>query len=166
MKYYQVARILNTHGLKGELKLQVITDFDRFYEGSKLYIGYKDEYIPVTVKYSKDYKQGILVVLKDLEDINLVEKYKNSFLYISEEDRGEAPEGVYFFSDLIGKEVYNQNDELKGVVTEMEENGNGYNLVIKKENDKKNYRVPFVQNVFIKEVKEDKIIINEIEGLF
>jgi 16S rRNA processing protein RimM len=166
MKYYQVARILNTHGLKGELKLQVITDFDRFSKGSRLYICYKDEYIPVIVKSSKDYKTGMLIVFENLEDINLVEKYKNSFLYISEEDRGEAPSGMFFFSDLIGKEVVNQNGVSRGKVIEMQENGNIYNLVIKKENDKKIYRVPFVQNVFIKEVNETQIIINEIEGLF
>ncbi len=164
MNYYEVAKILNTHGLKGELKLYLLTNQDRFFKGSRLYIKYKNEYIEVTVKYSKDYKKGILVVFDGLEDINLVEKYKNSLLYIAESDQGELEEGNYYYKDLIGKEIYNQDDKLRGKVTDVEEVMGKYNLVI--DSFGKTKRVPFIMNVFIKEITDSKIIINEIEGLF
>ncbi len=164
MNYYCVAKILNTHGLKGELKIKVVTDFDRFYEGSKLYINHKETYIPVTVKYSKDYKEGLLVCFKDLEDINLVEKYKTDDLVIAEEDLEELPEGLNYFHEIIDKPVYNQNGELKGVCLEMQESLQSYLMCVK--TDKKIVKIPFIRGVFINKVDENGIYINEIEGLF
>jgi len=164
MNYYIVAKILNTHGLKGELKLKVVTDFDRFYEDSKLYVHHNDEYIPVLVKYSKDYKEGILVVFKDYEDINLVERFKGDNLVIAEEDQGELPEGLNYFHEILNKNVYNQNNELKGVCVDLIESGQGYIMSVKT-NDKI-VKVPFLRGVFIDRVDDDGIYINEIEGLF
>lgn len=164
MNYYNVAKILNTHGLKGELKVKVVSDFDRFYEGSKLYINYKDNYIPVVVKYSKDYKEGLLVCFKDLEDINLVEKYKQSDLVIAEEDLEELPEGLNYFHEIIDKNVYNEAGELKGVCVEMQESLQSYLMCVK--TDKKIVKVPFIRGVFIDHVDDKGIYIKEIEGLF
>lgn len=164
MNYYNVAKILNTHGLKGELKIKVVTDFDRFYEGSKLYINYRDNYIPVTVKYSKDYKEGLLVCFKNLEDINLVEKYKQSDLVIAEEDLEELPEGLNYFHEIIDKNVYNESGELKGVCVEMQESLQSYLMCVK--TDKKIVKVPFIRGVFIDRVDDSGIYIKEIEGLF
>lgn len=166
MNYYIVGKILNTHGLKGELRVLDQSDFDRFYEGSKLYIGYKDEYIPVVVESSKDdYKGALFVIFKDLNDINLVEKYKNCNLYVSEEDQEELPEGLNYLHEIIGKNVYNQNGELKGECSEMNEASQSYVMVVKK-NNKIVGRVPFIRGVFITKVDETGIYINEIEGLF
>jgi 16S rRNA processing protein RimM len=163
MEYFRVGRLLSTHGLKGEMKLQVITDFDRFFSGSRLYIGYNNEYIEVIVKEAKDYKNSLLITFKDLDDINLVEKYRNSYLYISKKDQGDLTD-MYYFHELIGKKIINQDGVLRGVCEDIEEVPQGHNLVFSIDSKKK--RVPFIMGVFIKEVNEDSIIINEIEGLF
>ena len=164
MNYYVVGKILTTHGLKGELKLQVETDFNRFDEDSRLYINHKGEYICVRVKYAKDYQNGLLIVFKDYEDINLVEHFRGDYLYISEEDQGEAPEGLNYLHDIIGKKVYNQKNELKGTCTDMQEGSNCYLMVVS--DNKKTYKVPFIRGVFINSVDETGIHMNEIEGLF
>ena len=162
MEYYRVGKLLSTHGLKGEIKVKVISDFDRFYKGSILYIYHRNEYVKVEVKDSKDYKEGLLVVFKGLEDINLIEKYKGEEIFIAEEDQGELEEG-YYYHELIGKNVYNQDNVLRGVVEGIDEVPQGCLLCVKV--DGKIKKIPFVEGVFIKEVKEDSIIINEIEGL-
>jgi 16S rRNA processing protein RimM len=164
MNYYIVGKLLTTHGLKGELKLQVETDFDRFKEDSRLYIGHKGEYIEVFVKYAKDYQNGLLIVFKDLEDINLVEHFKGDYLYISEEDQGEAPEGMNYIHDIIGKKVYNQNGELKGTCVDMQEGSSSYMMIVS--DNKKTYKIPFIRGVFINKVDDEGIHMNEIEGLF
>lgn len=164
MNYYKVATIQNTHGLKGELKIKVVTDFDRFFCDSKLYINYHDSYIPVVVKYSKEYKDGLLVAFKDLEDINLVEKYKTCDLVIAEVDQGELPEGLNYFHEIIGKNVYNQKGELKGECVEMQEGLQSYLMCVN--TGKKIVKIPFIRSVFIDHVDQSGIYINEIEGLF
>ena len=162
MEYYRVGVIKTTHGLKGEVRVKVITDFNRFYEGSRLYVLNKNNYEEVIVKNVKDYKEDILVTFKGFEDINLIEKYKGMELYISSDDQGELDEG-YYYHELIGKKVIHQNGDERGVVTDIEEVPQGYILDIKI--DDKIKQIPFILDVFIKEVDDEKIIINEIEGL-
>ena len=163
MDYFRVGVIKSTHGLKGEVRVKVITDFDRFYKGSRLFIYNNKDYIEVIVKDAKDYKDDdILVTFKGLEDINLIEKYKGMELYISEEDQGELDEG-YYYDELIGKDVVNQDGVLRGKVVDIEEVPQGYILVVDVNSERK--KIPFVQDVFIKDVNDNQIIINEIEGL-
>ena len=55
MKYFRCGKILKTHGIKGDLKVALYTDFDRFEIGNRLYIKHNDEYIEVKVCKSSDF---------------------------------------------------------------------------------------------------------------
>lgn len=157
-----VGKILNTHGLKGELKIKNLSDFDRFYKGSKLYIEYKNDFLEVVVDSVKDYDNLILVTFKDLYDINLVEKYKNSYLWVSKLDLEELDGDDYYYYELLNLPIYNEDGVLRGVVKEVREVPQGEMLVVS--SGKKNSYIPF-RKEFIKSVSKEKIIIHEIEGL-
>ena len=165
MKYFKCGKILKPHGIKGDLKVSPMTDFDRFYDGNTLYILHNDEYIEVELENVREFGDCYLLNFKGMKDINMVEKYHSDFLCVSEADREELPEGQYYFNELIGKEIYNQFDEYKGKCEDIDELPSANYLVVVNEKGKKTL-VPFIMNEFIKEVKEDRIIINEIEGLF
>ncbi len=165
MKYFKCGKILKTHGIKGDLKVSPMTDFDRFFDGNKLYILHNDEYIEVELENVRDFGDCYLLNFKDMRDINLVEKYHSDFLCVPESDREELPEGQFYFDELIGKDVYNQNNEYKGKCKNIEELPSANYLVVVLENGKEKL-VPFIYKEFIKEVLEDRIIVNEIEGLF
>ncbi len=163
MNYFKCGHIMRTHGLKGDLKVKNLSDFDRFYKGSKLYILHNEEYVEVIVNNARDFNDYLLVNFKDLLDINLVEKYHGDDIYVSEEDRkdDEMDDG-YYYSDLENKDVYNQNNQLLGKVVGIRELPQCDYLVVL--HNGKNVLVPIIDE-FIIEVS-DKIIINEIEGLF
>lgn len=165
MKYFKCGKILKTHGIKGDLKVSPMTDFDRFYDGNKLYVLHNNEYIEVIIKNVREFGNCYLLQFKDMEDINLVEKYHSDYICVSEEDREELPEGEYYFNELIGKDVYNEKNELKGKCIDIEELPSANYLVVLTENNQKKL-IPFIVKEFIKEVLDDRIIINEIEGLF
>ena len=101
MNYYRIGKILNTHGLKGDLKIMVVSDFERFNVKDKVYLYYKDEYIPLVVKKRTDYPPHILVRFEGLEDINLVEKYKGYELFISEDEQQPLDDGEYYFHSRL-----------------------------------------------------------------
>ncbi|MBQ3253363.1 MAG: 16S rRNA processing protein RimM [Acholeplasmatales bacterium] len=163
MKFYKCGHIMTTHGIKGDLKVKPLTDFDRFYKGSKLYILHNDNYVEVKVKKASIFGNYYLVSFEGLEDINLVEKYHSDDIYVSELDRkNELEENEYYYSDLIGMNVINQNNESRGVVVEIREMPQAEYLVINYNNKK--VLVPFI-NEFIVDVNEG-IIVKEIEGLF
>ncbi len=165
MKYILIGKILNTFGLKGDLKCEVYTDFpeERFAEDSMIYLS--ERYLPFTVKEYRYHKGNMLLVLKDHEDINLVERYKGMNIYKAEEDIEPLEEGEYFFRDIIGLDAYVEEDKT-GKVIVMEE-GTPFNYMrILKDSDQKEYLVPF-SPVFVKEVDLEKKLVRIIrmEGL-
>lgn len=165
MNYYKCGHIMTTHGLKGDLKIKNLSDFERFKKGNQLYILHNDEYIPVIVNKVSTYKgDTLLVSFKDLLDINLVEKYHSDDIYVSDTER-EADEldGDYYYSDLVGKNVVNQNGDARGKVLEIKELPQCDYLVV--QYNGKNLLVPFIDE-FVLDVTDNDIVINEIEGLF
>lgn len=165
MEYVLIGKILNTFGIKGELKVASYTDFndERFKKNTNVYIG--DEHIQFTIKNYREHKGFLLVTFLDNEDINLVEKYKNQLIYKSSDDIKPLKKGEYYFSDLKDLDVYIE-DELIGKVLKVEEGIKHNNLRIIKNDDNKEYLVPFIP-VFIKNVDLDnkRIDVIKMEGL-
>lgn len=165
MEYVTIGKILNTFGIKGELKVDVYTDFpeDRFQKGSTVYIG--DEYLAFKVAAYREHKGFMLLLLEGNEDINLVEKFKGMYLYKAKGDIKPLQEGQYYFSDLKDLNVF-IDDKKIGRVLRVEEGLKNNNLRVLKDEDGKEYLIPFIP-VFIKKVDLDKerIDINWIEGL-
>lgn len=163
MQYFRCGKIMTTHGIKGDLKVQSYSDFDRFQKGKRLYIKHNNEYVEVIVNKASNFGKYLLVSFEGLLDINLVEKYHSNEIFISELDRNDIlDEDEFYHNDLIGKELVNQNGENRGVVTEIKELPQCDYLYVKYQG--KNYYIPFLDK-FVVEVT-DKIVINEIEGLF
>ena len=165
MEYVLIGKIVNTFGIRGELKVDSYTDFvkERFKKGSTVYIGEKHE--PFIVNGYRQHKGFLLVSFKDHEDINLVEKYKNMMLYKAKEDIHKLKKGEYYFSDLKDLDVY-VDDKKIGKVLQVEEGIAANNLRILKDEDRKEYLVPYLP-VFIRNVDldEKRIDVIQMEGL-
>lgn len=163
MEYIQIGKILNTHGVKGELKVDVYTDFleERFKKNSFIYIG--EDYEKQCVKSYRIHNGFMLLSLKDLEDINLVEKYKNRFIYKSSDDIKPLDDG-YYFRDLKGLDVYVE-DKLVGKVMYAEEGIRNDYLRIKKLDDKEAL-VPIIDNFVLNiDLDNNRVDIVKMEGL-
>ena len=165
MDFVLIGKILNTHGIKGELKVASFSDFDneRFKKGTPVYVGEeKKEFI---VSSFKQHNNLLLVTFKDNEDINLVEKYKNQFIYKNAEDIKPLKKGEYYFSQLRDLDVY-INGECIGKVLRVEEGMTHNNLRIMTP-DKKEHLIPYIKDVFVESVDLENKRINykDIEGL-
>ena len=163
MEFITIAKILNTHGVKGELKVEVYTDFleERFLKGSKVYIG--EDHIEAIVKSYRMHNGFMLLLLKDLENINLVEKYKNNYIYKSSDDIEPLEDG-YFFRDLKDADVYVDNI-LVGKSMYCEE-GISSNYLRVKKIDNKEVLIPILDQFIEKiDVKNKRIDIVKMEGL-
>ncbi len=158
MNLITIGKLVNTHGIRGEVK--IISDFELkvqvFKKGNTLFIN--NEQLEI-ISYRK-HKNFDMVKLKDLEDINLVLKYKGELVKIN---RDNLQIDKYIKQDLMGLEVY--DNKLRGKVVEIVK-GIAHDLLMIKDGNKK-YYVP-LNDVYIKEVDlKNKIIhIIEMEGLF
>ena len=107
MEYICIGKIVNTHGIKGELKISSYSDFDRerYQKGNTVYVRFEGNYLPFTVKTYRTHKGHALVSFENHLDINLVEKYKTCEVYISRVDRKPLQNGKYYRDEIIGLEA-------------------------------------------------------------
>ena len=162
MEKVKIAKIINTHGIKGDLKLKLLTDFvdDRFSKGHRVFIRYQGRDIEMVVRFHRNHKGFELVRFEDHLDINLVEKYKGCFIY-DYKDEELLDEDEYFVSDLIDCDVYDQ-DKYIGKVKEIQLLPHHDILIV--EGDKE-YRIPYVEAFVKNEDNENKRIdVVLIEG--
>ena len=160
--YKMCGKIMATHGIRGALKVANYSDFNRFEAGKFVFIKEYNLYRRFKIKQVSDYKTGFLVTFENYEDINLVEKFIGENLYVLT-SKDDLEEDEFYYSDLIGKDIYNQNNELRAKVKKVLEYPQSHMLECVTLDNKIKY-IPFIDQ-FVKEVLEDKIIIEEIEGL-
>ena len=163
-KYLEVGKIVGTFGIKGELKLFSESDFieERLEKGNTLYLKQGEKYLPVTIDKARYHKNMYMISINGLTDINDVLQYVGFSLYVDTENAKPLDDGEYYCDDLIGLDVYNQHEEKIGIVVDVLEIPT-YKLLEIKDQDKK-FLVPFIDE-FIIDVLEDRIVIEEIEGL-
>ena len=161
-----IGKIVNTHGIKGELKVYPNTDFidERFKKGNTLYIEYNNQEIKVTTKSYRVHKGMVLVLFEGYEDINLVEKFKQTNL-IAEIDHDLLNEGEYYYADIIGCKVIDDKYGEIGFIESVMETKAHSILVIKTK--KGIIKIPYV-DAFIKEESiEDKFFkVQLIDGMY
>lgn len=156
---YTIGVIKKTHGLKGEVLVKSLTDFERFKKDEIVYIEVNNQYKELKIRSVKDSTKGLIISFYDLHHISHVDSFRGSYLYTDQEPTLE--ENEYHVDDLIGKEVYDQNNNYVGVVKDVEDVPQGHLLRITTEN--KEALVPF-NEVFVEDISE-VIKINVIEGL-
>ena len=113
MKYIRIGKIVNTHGVKGELRL--LSEFkykDKIFKKDFLiYIG-KDK-IEEKINTYRKHKCFDMITLEGYTNINEVLKYKGCYAFINKEDL-ILNNNEYLNEDLIGfKVIYNNLDDIK-----------------------------------------------------
>ncbi|WP_028592366.1 ribosome maturation factor RimM [Paenibacillus massiliensis] len=163
-----VGKIVNTHGIRGELKILSSTDFpeDRFAKGSELLIvSEQGAPIPVTVETSRFQKNMVIVKFKEFGNINDVEKYKGSMLKITADRQGELGQDEFYFHQIVGCEVFTEEGELLGTIKEILTPGANDVWVVKQKNGK-DLLLPYIEEVVLQvDVSEKRVTVRLMEGL-
>lgn len=168
-KWLNVGKIVNTHGIRGEVRVISTTDFpeERYAIGNQLYLFLKEQTdpIPLIVKSYRKHKNFDLLKFEGYDHINEVEGWKEGILKVPEEQLQSLPEGEYYFYEIIGCEVFTEDGEKLGVVHEILTPGANDVWVVEGKNGKE-YLIPYIEDVVTKvDPKNKLIIINPIEGL-
>jgi len=158
---YKVGKIIGTHGIKGELKVKSETDFDRFKKGSILFLKQNDKYTEIKINSHRVHKGFDLITFNNLDNINLVLEFVGLEIYTTHSP-SDLDDDEYFIEDLVGMKVVDQNNINIGIVVDMLEVPQGHILEIN--NNGKKSLIPFVGE-FIKEINDDVIVVETIEGL-
>ena len=164
----KVGKIVNTHSLKGEVKVISSTDFEeqRFEKGTELLITRGNQVVKeVTVESYRTHKNNLLVKFVGIDSIEEAEKLKNLQIKIDSENIGELEENEYYFHEIIGCEVFDENGKSLGEISEILTPGANDVWVIKSQNGKE-ILIPYIGDVVKKiDVENKKIDIEVMEGL-
>ncbi|AEP90754.1 ribosome maturation factor RimM [Bacillus subtilis] len=168
-RWFNVGKIVNTHGIKGEVRVISKTDFaeERYKPGNTLYLFMdgRNEPVEVTVNTHRLHKQFHLLQFKERQNLNEVEELKNAIIKVPEEELGELNEGEFYFHEIIGCEVFTEEGELIGKVKEILTPGANDVWVIGRKG-KKDALIPYIESVVKHiDVREKKIEIELMEGL-
>ena len=162
-EYVYVGKIVNTHGIKGELRL--LSDFkykDRvFLENRRIYIG--EDYHEEVIASYRHHKVFDMITLKGYSNINEVLKFLKKNVYVKRYDLSLSTDD-YLDEDLVGLKAILDSGET-GVVVAVTNNG-GNNKTIELLVDGKKVMIPFHKD-FIKNINLDNKLIElkMVEGL-
>lgn len=165
-EYLEIGQIVNTNGLKGMVKVNPFTDdMMRFEELEDLYIQYKGNLKKVKIEQVRYQKNQVLLKLEGINSIEEAENYRNCYLKIHRKDARDIEKDMYFIADLIGLEVYTNQNELLGKLDDVFSTGSNDVYVVKDQNGKQ-ILLPAIKEV-IKQIdlKNKKITVELINGL-
>ena len=165
MSRLEVGKIVNTHGLKGEVKIVTWTDTpDVFEDIEYVYAKKKHEEIKLTTKNIKYQKNNIIVKFAEINSIEEAETFKNSVLSCDREQLGELPEGVYYIADLIGCTVFENEKELGKISDVFNTGANDIYAVSRPQ--QKDLLIPVLEETVKKvDIENKRIDVVLIEGL-
>lgn len=165
-KYLEIGQIVNTFGIKGMVKVNPFTDnIRRFDKLKKVYIGSVKEKKKIEIEEVKYHKNMVLIKFKDINNPDEANLLRNKYLCIDRKDEEPLEEGTYYIVDMLGLDVYTDENELLGTLDDIYNTGSNDIYVVKNELGKQ-ILLPAIKDV-IKEVnlEEKKIIVHLIPGL-
>ncbi|MBA4536202.1 ribosome maturation factor RimM [Bacillus aquiflavi] len=168
-RWFNVGKIVNTHGIKGEVRVISKTDFpkERYQPGNTLYLFKQKESKPLqlTVKSHRIHKSFDLLTFEEYNNVNEVEPMKGGTLKVSEDQLMELGEGEFYFHEIIGCLVFTTLGEEIGKVTEILTPG-ANDVWVVKDGDGNDYLIPYIEQVVKKvDTNEKLILIEPMEGL-
>lgn len=166
--YLNIGKIVNTHGIRGEVRVQSTTDNpeERYAKGSRLVIEMsKNEYIPVVVKSHRVHKLFDLLTFENYPNINDVLQFKTKMLLVDEALLPELDSEEYYESQLIGSEVVNESGESIGKIKEILFLPANDVWVVQRKG-KKDLLLPNIESVILNVNIEEKIVtVHVLKGL-
>ena len=169
-KWFNVGKLVNTHGINGEVRVISTTDFeeDRYAIGAELYIDHPSlrEMKRVIVATHRKHKNFDLLTFEGMKNINDVEKFKGGLLKVSEEALGDLEDNEFYYHEIIGCVVVTEEGDELGKIKEILSPGANDVWVIQAKGGGKDILIPYIEPV-VKQVniEEKKITIHLLEGL-
>ncbi len=162
---FNMGKIVNTHGVRGEVKVYPYSDdLEKFEDFEYFYIEGEDKK-KFEIESTRVHKNMVLVKFKGYEDINKVLNLLNKNVYMERKDVEDDGEGHYIV-DLIGCEIFDDQGAFVGHLKDVLQTSAQDLYEIKKKSDGKVFYLPVVDE-FVKsiDIKNRKIVIHIIEGM-
>lgn len=159
-EFFNVGQIINTHGVKGEVKVYPLTDdAKRFRKLKEVYI---DDEVK-KIKWCKIQPDKVILKLEGIESIEEAFKLKNKYITIPREEAADLKEGQYFIADIKGCSVFDENESYLGKVYDVISTKNNDVYWVKRP-DEEDLLIPALKDIIISvSINDSKIIIRAVD---
>lgn len=163
-----VGHIIGVHGLRGEVKVELHTDYPaRFAPGIVLMVG--ETLDKETVEQVREHKEHLLLKLAGIDDRSAAESLRNLWIFVDEADAARLDEGAYWVHDIIGLDVFTEQDELIGQVIDVLTTGSNDVYVVQPAgafNRGREVLLPALADVILAvDLKQGRLIVHLPAGL-
>ena len=167
MDWISVGKVTKTHGLKGELKFYPSMEEDWFAGLKQIRLSGKDptkDFAEHTLQFVRGKDVPKIVKFEGIDDIDAAEKLAGKTVYILREAFPALPEGEYYWFQIEGLAVYDEDRRYYGCVEEIIRTGSNDVYVVR--DDKKELLLPMVDSVVKAiDLEAGKLIFHPVEGL-
>jgi len=160
-EYVTIGHILAPWGIKGKLKVEIVTDFpQRFTPSSKIYI-YQQ---PMSIDSTEWRKGKAIIKLSTIDSIEDAQRLRGQPIEIHHSQLQPLPEGQYYHFQLIGLEVETSQGEILGNITEILTAESNDIYVVS--GNRGEILIPAIEDIVKSiDLNKGRIVIEPIEGL-
>ncbi len=162
----QVGIISSTHGVRGEVKVYPTTDdVKRFKKLKDVILDTGKEQMPLEIESVKFFKQMVILKFKGIDTLNDVEKYRQKSLYVTRANAVRLRKDEYFIADLIGIQVFDEENKELGVLEDVMATGANDVYVIKL-TDGRELLLPAIKQCILEvDIAQGRMQVHVLEGL-
>ncbi len=116
--YLAVGKILRPHGIRGELRMEIWTDYpERLAPGRMVYLG--EAHQPFVIEAVRKHQGLLLLKLRHCDDRTMAESFQHALVFVRLTDAVPLEEGEYYHFQLIGMRVETESGEFLGEIAEV-----------------------------------------------
>ncbi len=162
----EIGQIVNTFGIKGMVKVKPFTDdVNRFDKLKEVYIKNNNNTKIYEIEEVKYHKNMVLIKFKGIDKVEQAELLRNSYLLISRDSVDELEEGKYYIVDLIGINVYTDEQVLLGTLDDIFNTGSN-DIYVVKSKEGKQILLPAIGDVIKNiDIENKKMTVHLLPGL-
>lgn len=158
-----VGRILAPHGLKGEVEVQILTDFsDRFSLLKTVYLG--EELDPVVLEGHRPKNKRLILKLAGYQDRDQAAALRGRLIYVPIEEAMPLEEDEYYLYEIMGLRVWTTEGEFLGRVEEILFTGSN-DVYVVRDGDQEVLIPAISSSVREVDISQQRLIVHLIEGL-
>lgn len=160
-----IGKIVNTHGIKGAVRVVPLTDFpERFSGMERVRVATPAGQRELDIEHVSPHKKYVIVKFREVTDFTAAQALKGCLLQVTRDELAALPEGSYYIFDIVGLLVQTSSGDLLGKVTEVLQTGANDVYVV--ETGAKPLLLPATKEV-VKEIDLDarRMVVELPEGL-
>ncbi len=165
-EFIAIGKVVSTQGNKGEVNIFPLTDLaNRFKNLTTVFLRNNNNQTTLNIEKIRIKGNTVVLKFKDIENIKEAKMIVGSFLEVERKNAVKLPKDTYFIFEIIGLEVYAENNIFLGKVENVISTGSNDVYIVKGKN-KKELFIPAIHEV-VKDVNLEKkrINIKMVDGL-